>query len=219
MQLQLLKLETESYEEGPMLVSSDDEAGEGAEVSDAFGLPGSQRSWESSYMADVLICSGLKDANADTFLAAWHTRDCPLSPFLLEQLEKKYNNDTSPPKSERKLLFDRISCGILEMYKPFADPHPWIRSSTTTRLAPRCSKHDLENGVYLWLAKQAKNVKKETAEKVMGRESEWLDMGNDIDIIGREMEALLLEELVEELLVAMSGDFLLTKPILGHTRP
>ncbi|XP_062117118.1 uncharacterized protein LOC133830988 isoform X2 [Humulus lupulus] len=202
MQLQLLKLESESYEEGPMLVSSDDEDGEGAEVLDAFGLSGSQQSWESCYVADVLIHSGLKEADADTFLAAWHTRDCPLSPFLLEELEKKYNNETSPPKSERKLLFDRISCGILEMYKPIADPHPWIRSSTT-RLGSRWSKNELENGVCLWLPKQAKNVKKEIAEKVMGRESEWLDMGDDIDIIGREMETLLLEELVEELLVAM----------------
>ncbi|KAM6569111.1 hypothetical protein CsatB_017096 [Cannabis sativa] len=201
MQLHLLKLESESYEEGPMLVSSDDEVGEGAEVSDAFGS--SQRSWESCYVVDVLIHSGLKEADPDEFLAAWHTRECPLSPFLFEELEKKYNNETSPPKSERRLLFDRISSGILEMYQPFTDPHPWIGSSTGTMSGPRWSKNEVEDGVCLWLTKQAKNVKKETAEKVMGRESEWLDMGDDIDILGREMETLLLEELMEEFLVAM----------------
>ena len=201
MQLQLLKLESESYEEGPMLISSDDEVGEGStEVSDAIGL--SQQSWESCYMVDVLMHSGLNDADPDRVLAAWHTPDCPLSPSVFEELEKKYNDQTCPPKTERKLLFDRLSCAILEMYEPFTDPHPWIKSTTRTMLGPRWSKDELQNGLHLFLASQVKNVGKDETERVLGRESEWMDMRDDIDIIGREIETLLLDELVEEL-VAM----------------
>lgn len=203
MQLQLLKLESESYEEGTMLISSDDEAGEeSTQVSDAIGLSRSQQSWDSCYVVDVLIHSGLNNADPDTFLAAWHTPECPLSPSVFEELEKMYNDQTSPLKSERRLLFDRISGGILEMYQPFTDPHPWVKSTTTQISGLRWSKNELQDGLCQLLANQAKNVKKDTTEKVLGRESDWLDMSDDIDIIGREIETLLLDELVEEV-VAM----------------
>ncbi|PON72827.1 afadin [Parasponia andersonii] len=203
MQLQLLKLESESYEEGPMLISSDDDVGEGSsKASDAIGLSVTQQNWESCYVVDVLIHSGLNNADPNMFLAVWHTPDCPLSPFLFEELEKKYSVQTTLPKSERRLLFDRISCGILEMYQPFTDPHPWIRSNATTMLGPRWFKNELQDGLCQLLAIQAKNVRKDTTEKVLGRESDWLDMSEDIDVIGREIETLLLDELVEEL-VAM----------------
>lgn len=202
MQLQLLKLESESYEEGPMLISSDEDVGEGStRFSDAIGLCRYQQSWECGYMVDVLGHSGLNDADPDVFLASWHAPECPVSPLVFEELEKNYYDQASPPKSERRLLFDRINSGILEMCQQFTDPHPWVRSEATV-MVPRWSKNELQDGLRWLLASQEKNAKKSTTEKVLGKESQWLDLADDIDALGRWIEKLLLNDLVEEL-VAM----------------
>ncbi|EXB67881.1 hypothetical protein L484_008898 [Morus notabilis] len=199
MQLQLLKLESESYEEGPMLISSDEDVGEGStRFSDAIGLYRYQQSWECGYMVDVLGHSGLNGADTDVFLASWHAPECPVSPLVFEELEKNYYDQASPPKSERRLLFDRINSGILEMCQQFTDPHPWVRSEATV-MVPRWSKNGLQDGLRWLLASQEKNAKKCTTEKVLGKESQWLDLADDIDALGRWIEKLLLNDLVEEL--------------------
>ena len=154
-------------------------------------------------MVDVLLHSGLDDANPDVFLAAWHSPASPVSPLVFEELEKKnYDHQTTQPKSERRLLFDRINSGILEMYRQFTDPHPWVRSATAV-FGPRWSKNQLQDGLIRLLASQEKNAKKETFEKVLGSEEQWLDIRYNIDVIGGEFEKFLLDELLEELLVAM----------------
>lgn len=203
MQLQLLKLESESYTEGPMLISSDEENGEGsAGFSDAIGIFRTKESWESSYMIKILIDSGLSNTDPDMFVASWHTPECPVSLSVFEDLEEKYYDQTSLPKSERRLLFDRINSGLLEIYKQFTDPHPWVRFATT-KVGPRWIKGALQDGLRQLLTDQEKNVKKDTVDKVLGRESQWLDMGDGIDVIGMEVERLLLDELVTEVVVAI----------------
>ncbi|KAL5546285.1 hypothetical protein UlMin_005972 [Ulmus minor] len=200
MQLQLLKLESESYEEGPMLVSSDEDFGGGStRLLDASGLSRAQGSRESCYVINVLINSGLNDTDPDTFAANWNTPECPVNPSVFEELEKKYLEHTSWPKSERRLLFDRINLGILEMFKQFNDPHPWVRSSEKKTFSLRWSRDALQDGVLRFLARQEKSRRKEAADEVLEREAKWLDMGDNIDGIGREVEGLLLEELIQEL--------------------
>ncbi|XP_015899514.3 uncharacterized protein LOC107432827 isoform X1 [Ziziphus jujuba] len=206
MQLQLLKLdklESESYTEGPMLISSDEDNGEGSTgFSDAIGIFQTQESWESSYMIQVLTDSGLSNTDPNMFVASWHSRERPVSLSVFEDLEKKYHDQTSLPKSERRLLFDRINSGLLEIYEQFTDPHPWARPAIKM-VVPRWIKDGLQDGLRRLLKNQEKNAKKDTADKVLGRESEWLDMGDDIDVIGTEVERLLLDELLSEVVVAI----------------
>ncbi|KAL3646644.1 hypothetical protein CASFOL_009188 [Castilleja foliolosa] len=51
---------------------------------------------ESSYALEVLIHSGLlKKLSLDTFTTKWYSPDCPLDTVLFDDLEKKYNNETT----------------------------------------------------------------------------------------------------------------------------
>ena len=45
-------------------------------------------------------------------------------------------------------------------------------------------------------------VKDDALGKVLVMESEWLDLRDDIDVIGREVERLLLDDLVAEIIGA-----------------
>ncbi|CAL9002459.1 unnamed protein product [Prunus brigantina] len=202
MQLQLLKLESEPYAEGPMEISSDEDVGEESTgFSDAIGLRRDQGSWESLYLADILTESGLNSADLGTFLTTWHTPECPVSPLLFEELEKKYSDQTSWPKPERRLLFDRINSGLLEMFEQFTDPHPWVRPANK-RVGPKWIHRSALHGVLCkLLASQEENANEDNLEKVLERDSLWLDLGDDIDLIGREIENSLIDELVAEVVV------------------
>ncbi|KAK9289978.1 hypothetical protein L1049_008140 [Liquidambar formosana] len=198
MQLQLLKLESEAYEEGPMVISSDEDVGEGSVgVSEARGMFRAEESWESSYVVDVLIYSGFSDADPDMFLETWQSPECPVGPLVFEKLEKKYCDQTTSLKSERKLLFDRINSGLREIFQQFMDPHPWVKP-LAIMVGPKMSKDGLEDDLCKLLSSEEKKGSKTTEEKVLGKESEWLDLGEDIDVIGRELERLLIDELVAE---------------------
>ncbi|KAM5560010.1 hypothetical protein ABKV19_021263 [Rosa sericea] len=199
MQLQLLKLESDSYAEGSILISSDEDAGEGSTwFQDAICRE--EESWESSYMVDMLNESGLNHANHETFLATWHTPECPVSPLLFQELEKKYCDETSCPKSERKLLFDRINSGLLEMFQQVTDPHPWVRRMKITVGPKWINKTALQDGLRKLLASEEK-ANEESLDKLLERDSLWLHFGDYIDIIGREVEKSLLDELVAEVVV------------------
>lgn len=201
MQLQLLKLESEEYAEGPMEISSDEDAEEeSVEVAKERRTFRAGESWESSFVMDVLTDSGFGDADPETFMATWRTPECLIDLSLFQKLEKKYCDQTSWLRCERRLLFDRIHSGLVEIFQQFMNPHPWVKP-LERRVGPKRSKDALKEDLCKLLASQEKKANKEDpAEKVLGRESQWLDLEDDIDVIGRELERLLIDELVVEFL-------------------
>ncbi|XP_048225940.1 uncharacterized protein LOC8278099 isoform X2 [Ricinus communis] len=196
MQLQLLKLESEAYAEGPMLISSDEDLEEGSVgTSEEKGKP--EESREFSYVVDVLLESGISDADPNTFMASWHSSECPVNSVVFEELEKKHCYVKSWPRSERKLLFDRINSALLVINQQFADPHPWVRPATA--IASRWIKNGLEDGIHELLANQDMKANKDAAEKALVMDLQWLDLRDNIDIVGRDIEGLLIEELLKEI--------------------
>ncbi|XP_021289669.1 uncharacterized protein LOC110420616 isoform X2 [Herrania umbratica] len=197
MQLQLLKLESEAYEEGTMLISSDDDVDE---VSVGFaedkGMPRAEENWESVYIVDVLVNSGINGANLDTFLATWHSPECPVNPSVFEELEKKYCNLNSWSRAERRLMFDRINSKLLETYQQYIDQHPWVKSAR--KIIPKWNIGELEDSLRKSLVGQNKKLHMDAEEMVLAGESQWLYLREDIDVICREMERLLVDELVAE---------------------
>ena len=197
MQLKLLKLETEAFTESEETqhISSDEDGGE-----ESIGFPEekyackTEDSWELSYLADVLQNSAFKDTNPDMLIAMWHSLECPVDPSTFEELEKKYMNWSSQPRSERKLLFDRINLGILDIYQKFTDPYPWVRPPTIQVE----NNEGLYNTLCKFLAKQEKKVDEDIVEKVVGRTTQWLVLGHDVDVVGKEIERLLVDELIDE---------------------
>ncbi|KAH7553436.1 hypothetical protein ACOSP7_029853 [Xanthoceras sorbifolium] len=198
MQLQLLKLGSESYNEGPMVVSSDEDAEEICiGFVDEKSIFKAEESWESSYIADVLNNSGFNNVNTDTFITTCHSPECPVSPSVFEELENKYCNLTSSSRSERKIMFDSINARLVEIQQQIANPHPWLRLVMSVR--PKWDTNGLRDALQESLAtNHRKKVNEDTAEKVLGKEAQWLDIGNDIDVIGREIEKLLIDDIVAE---------------------
>ncbi|KAG6643105.1 uncharacterized protein LOC122276458 [Carya illinoinensis] len=195
MQLQLLKSESEAYAEGPMLISSDEDVGEGSILNEK-GFCRTEETWEASYIMDVLNDSGFNDFDADTFTAMCHSSECPVDPSMFVELEKKYCSKTSCQSSERRLLFDQINSALAETYQQLTDEHPWARP--TTRIGSKWIKGQLQDRLQVLLAGQEKKLNKDVLGKVLTRESQWLALGDDIGAIGREIEQLLTDELLAE---------------------
>ncbi|ESR42240.1 hypothetical protein CICLE_v10011022mg [Citrus x clementina] len=200
MQLQLLKLdklESEAFTEGTMHISSDeDEEERSVGVTDEKSILKAEENWEHSYVADILIHSGIKDVNPEMFVTTCYSPECPVSPSVFEELEKKYSNLNSLPRSERKLLFDCINAQLLEIHQRFIDPLPWVR--TTIRVKPKWNENGLLDNLRTFLISKHKKVDKDAGENVLARELQWLDTADDIDVIGKEIEILLIDELVAD---------------------
>ncbi|KAJ6425560.1 hypothetical protein OIU84_026185 [Salix udensis] len=199
MQLQLLRLKSEAYEEGPVLIISSDEDVEEGPVGFTEAAQVAEESSEFSYMADVLLSSGINDVDPDTFLRTLHSPECPVKPLIFEEVEKKYCNHASWPRSDRRLLFDRLNLALLMIYQQHANSRPWVSSATMA--GPKWIKNGLKDRVCELVASHDMRAYRDTAaEKILDRESQWLDLrAEDVDIIGREIERLLTEELVREL--------------------
>lgn len=196
MQLQLLKFESEAFTEGPMLVFSDEDS---TEISS--GLPDEKEgpgrtndSWEFSYLLDILTNAGLNNnANAGALLATLHSSDCAINPKVFEQLEEKHSLASSMTRSDRRLLFDRINSGILTISQQFIDPQPWVRRPSKTQIARKwMMKNELQNRLCKFLDSQI--VRNDIVEE----ESLWQDLGDEIDEIGKEIERLMINELLAE---------------------
>ncbi|XP_043702088.1 uncharacterized protein LOC122652418 isoform X2 [Telopea speciosissima] len=205
MQLQLLKLETSNPygDEFGMNVSSDEDTGEESvnhleQKGKNLGIMRTGENRDFSYVIDVFVDSGLDGVNREMILSAWHSLEIPVDSEVFEKLEKKYGEQLTWPRSERRLLFDRINNGLTEIFWPCMDPHPWVKP-TTRRLATWCEEHLVEE---LWklLGDKGQKGSNEASEKGLVREMRWLELGDEIDVLGKEIEKLLLDELIEEVI-------------------
>ncbi|XP_010253349.1 PREDICTED: uncharacterized protein LOC104594654 isoform X2 [Nelumbo nucifera] len=202
LQLQLLKLESsDTYEGLEVAVSSDEETGEGS-----FGVMGLEeiavkfRIEENkcfSYLVDMLLDSDLylRDVDRELALSTWYSSECPVSPLVFEKLEKKYDEQTWL-RSDRRLLFDRINEGLMEIFGPQIDPHPWVKSSIKM-VCLGWGRESLVEELWKWLVCQERDVSVDSPEKILGRDV-CLELGDDIEVVGTEIERLLFDELIGE---------------------
>lgn len=187
MQLKLLKMESEAYDD---VAVSDDEV---ESFEDNCSLR--SQSWQSSYTLDVLTDSGLKASDPDAFIISCHSLDCPLSPWIFDNLEKKYTDETTGPRYERRLLFDRINLGLLEIVRRFVDPCPWVKPIEGINW--KWQTYGMKNILDQLLGSQEDTANADEAANIV-EEMHWLELKEDMDQIGKEIEKLLIEDLVEE---------------------
>nr|VDD61880.1 unnamed protein product [Brassica oleracea] len=191
MQLQLLKLESATYNEGGMLVSSDEDKeqeDESSTITDEIVI--SQEDWKSLYLADLLANSRLSDSDHNTVMET-----TPVDPSLFQDLEKKYSTLKTSTRLERKFLFDQISRELMQILKQFSDPHPWVKP---TRVCQKWDVNKIEEILLDLVTRKEEKPRKDDVEK---RELEWLSLEDDIEIIGRDIEEMLTDELIAELVV------------------
>ncbi|XP_022765238.1 uncharacterized protein LOC111310244 [Durio zibethinus] len=206
-QLEFLKSESlEGYSEGPgMVVSSDDEDDKGEESledcevnGDSTRLFGVEESRDFSYSVDVLTEAGFNSRNQDIGFDGWHSPEIPISPSVFETLEKKYGEQISWRRSARRLLFDRINSGLMEILQPCLGEPMWAKP-VSRRLGYRLNLKEIEEELYMLSVSQEKEAEKESSEKVLGKDDGWLFLGCDIEVIGREIESSLIDELAAEI--------------------
>ncbi|KAM7531814.1 hypothetical protein LguiB_035224 [Lonicera macranthoides] len=196
MQIQRLKMESQVYTEVPMVDAED--AGQGSIIlSEEKGLV-TFSSWESSYIVDLLIESGFNDTKPDTFTRTWYSQDCPLGPWIFNNLENKYTDESTGLRFERKLLFDRINLAFVEIFEPSINSFPWVKRPTVG-IGLKLQKHGIEFELHKVLERQEKEAYEDITEKSLDRETQWVDLGEGIDEIGMEIEILLIDELITEL--------------------
>lgn len=197
MQLKLLKMESGSYADVETFTSEKDVCPVFAAVSQENRICNDE-SLESSYLVDVLIYSQLDDVDPDTFTSKWHHEDCPLGPTLFDNLEQKYRNQTTWSRFDRKLLFDRINSGLVEISKWFVDPHAWVKLALTRKMGSLWGKGGVKRELHEWLASEEERANEQVTERVLDRQMEWIDSGDNVEEIGWEIEKNLIDELISE---------------------
>ncbi|KAJ6814535.1 uncharacterized protein M6B38_137035 [Iris pallida] len=204
MQLQLLRLEKSDTddEEYEALISSDDDTGDCSSPEQKAEMLQTFRNEEErdfSYLLDILVDSGVHGAKQDELLDACYSLDNPVHPGVFEKLEKKYDIGEWS-RSERKLSFDLISSILAEVLAPFMDLCPWV--------APKKWNHSawgherLLEDVWQMVGRQRKGTGNREVKILDAR---WLVLGDDVDMIGRQIECMLKDDLMDELV----SDFIL----------
>ncbi|KAB2598183.1 hypothetical protein D8674_001103 [Pyrus ussuriensis x Pyrus communis] len=195
---------SDTYSEGSgMIVSSDDDddtiqgsASSYRENEDSMGLFRVEESRDYSYLVDVLSEIGFYGRNSTMDLGTWCPPEWPLSLAVFETLEKKFGDQASWKRSDRRLLFDRINATLMEIFEPCMGVPTWTKPMSR-RIRSTPSEEMIEEDLWVLLVSQEKEKGKDSAEKALGREIE-LDLGDDIDGIGKEIERFLFDKLIAE---------------------
>ncbi|KAK3232269.1 hypothetical protein Dsin_004150 [Dipteronia sinensis] len=197
LQLELLKSESEAYSEGTgMIVSSDDDSVEGSisnleETEKSMKIFSIEETRDYSYMVDVFTQAGFHGTNLDTGYNTGHSPDCPISPAVFEMVEKKYGEQISWKRSDRRLLFDRINSELTEILQPSIGTLQWTKP-VCRRLSYRKSLEAIEEEVWISL------LNNDSSLKLLGKDDGWLELGDDMEGIVREIENSLIDELATE---------------------
>ncbi|CAH8353110.1 unnamed protein product [Eruca vesicaria subsp. sativa] len=192
MQLQLLKLESAAYHEASMLVPSDEDTDqESSTITDEILTSHEVREedWKSLYLVDLLANSRLSDSDHNTVM------ETPVDPSMFQDLEKKYSSLKTSTRLERRFLFDQISRELVQILKQFSDPHPWVKPK---RVCQKWDASKIQETLRDLVTRKKEKVSKDDVEET---ELQWLRLEDDIEIIGRDIEEMLTDELLAELVV------------------
>ncbi|KAJ1443115.1 hypothetical protein SESBI_00397 [Sesbania bispinosa] len=185
-------------------VSSDEDCGNESiggdfeEKKEIAGLSRTEESRDFSYVVEVLTEAGISNRSLFTDFSTWHSAECPISPSVFEILEKKFGEQQHWKRSERWLLFDRINLGLLEILQPYLYVPMWEKP-VSRRLNGEPSQDMIEEEMWGLLVANEKKASKESADNMLGGEIRWIELGEDIEDIVREIVNLLIEELANEM--------------------
>lgn len=181
------------------------------------------------YLTKVLVASGFI-GNADMIFAQWYSSTHPLDPSIYEKIEECYSDDMQfqtkeldtelshlgsihgsevhGRKSEKRLLFCCINEVLLEILGPFINARPWVRQSKKNLCHMPVGKQLLEEtwrkiSYYLYPQSEFQCTFENLVAKDLNRESAWLEMQDDIETGGIEVDSLIFNELIEEVVCDM----------------
>ncbi|KAL9149898.1 hypothetical protein ABFS82_12G135200 [Erythranthe guttata] len=191
MQLQLLKMESDSYNSISTLVLIEDE---NAQLSSL--LP---KGWKLSYILDVLIHSNLRVFSYDMSVMTWHSNKSPLDPNLFDKLEKKYaDHEMNEPMLERKLLFDGINSTLLKILQQKLDLCPWVKPKLAA--LPLISQKERVVDALEKLINEESPYGQVDEKLLVDKEMLFQDSKREMNLLGNEIGNLLMDDMIIEIL-------------------
>ncbi|CAI0411473.1 unnamed protein product [Linum tenue] len=213
--LELLKSEISdgNSEDFDTMVSSEGDPREEYSVGDfesnddEIRLFKAEESRDFSYLVDVLTEAGLINRSSLSIGPnySWHSDECNIvSPSVFDTLEKKYGDQISWKRADRRLLFDRINLGLVEILQSSLYQHSvsWSKPVARRFMLNYGGQEDIEEEVWMYLASQ-ENGKGKNSEKVMGQDDKWLELGDHVQDVSRDIANSLFDELVEDAVSSM----------------
>ncbi|GER54340.1 hypothetical protein STAS_31926 [Striga asiatica] len=207
LQLQLLKMESSTDAGVSTHFAIEEEDAQPSHIAPEENYTKNPQGWEAHYTLDVLIASGLpQELDFSIFKTSWYSSDCPLDPKLFDTLEKKYNDDDDDEKKwERKLLFDRISFALKQIFMEHVDPCPWVMPKSTGSNLVKWRAHGIiVDSVDDKVVEQLELPEVQMmSEKTVDREMGWVGPRGEVEMVGNEIERLLMDDMVAEVLLCM----------------
>ncbi|CAH8340185.1 unnamed protein product [Eruca vesicaria subsp. sativa] len=192
MRLQLLKRESDTYNEGDMLVSSEEEEETSKVTDETMIIHELVEDWKSLYLTDILANSRFSDLNPTSFMASWHSSESPLDPSLFDDLEKKYYFGLkTSTRLERKFVFDWINSEILEFFEQFTDLKP-------TKISPKWDISRIHETLLELVTRKHMKQSRDTKEMLLP------SLEDGIEVIGKEIEEMLIDEFIAEFVIRVT---------------
>ncbi|KAK9061466.1 hypothetical protein SSX86_018647 [Deinandra increscens subsp. villosa] len=185
-QLNLLKMESGSIYDSP----NDEET---EQRSSSFTVSESEN-WESTYLTDLLQNFGFYDHDPYTFITTFYSVDCPMDPWLFDHLEKKYSQDPTVSRSERRLFHDRVNEAMFVLSKILVSTPIGHRGFQMTLI-----ETGFEDQLQRLLVKQEKEANEEYEDISMDKDLDWFQPLNEIEVVGKQIAEVLVNELVREI--------------------
>ncbi|ESW11274.1 hypothetical protein PHAVU_008G016000 [Phaseolus vulgaris] len=171
------------------------------EKKDIAGLFRAEESRDFSYVVEVLTEGGIFNRSLFRDSSTWHSSQCPISPSVFEILEKKFGEQQLWRRSERKLLFDRVNLGLLQILQPYLYIPMWEKS-TSRRLNAEPSQNMIEDEMWGLLVAQENKASNELADDTLQGKIRWIELAQDVEDIVTEIVDLLTEELAMEIVTS-----------------
>ncbi|KAL5219444.1 hypothetical protein ABZP36_020128 [Zizania latifolia] len=118
---------------------------------------------------------------------------------VFEKLEKKYMKVAQWSRTDRKLIFDMVNTILSEILAPCLDMHPWVK--TARKMAPVWGSEGLLEKVSQMLVQRREELAlSKTKPEKKAFDWKWSDLADCIDKVGRDVENMIKDDLLEELL-------------------
>eukprot|EP00252_Welwitschia_mirabilis_P000800 TRINITY_DN10774_c0_g1_i4.p1 TRINITY_DN10774_c0_g1~~TRINITY_DN10774_c0_g1_i4.p1 ORF type:complete len:1011 (-),score=200.62 TRINITY_DN10774_c0_g1_i4:412-3444(-) len=166
-----------------------------------------ERIWALQYLRMILVTSGF---SRGVFFVSWHSPYQPLDPSLCNEMERFLDidgndADTYHTKWDHILLFDCINEVLFKILGPFLNHRPWAKDKIMESRRMPSSKQLLketwaEISYHLDTEWQGNNILEIIVARDFNKERPWLDLRNDTEAIGCEIEKNLTNVLIEELI-------------------
>ncbi|KAL2515033.1 Uncharacterized protein Fot_29004 [Forsythia ovata] len=112
---------------------------------------------DSSSESFERVNTELHEADPDMLGETWYAPECPLHPSVFDNLEKKYSEETTALRSERRLLFDRIFSSLLEFLLQHVDSFTLVLPNIIG-VSSKWEKQRVEDAIWKLLTGQVLQV-------------------------------------------------------------